>query len=238
MKTVLSIAGFDPSSGAGITSDIKTFENHQVYGLGVCTAITVQNDISFERVSWTNLALILDQLRILFDRFDIGFVKIGIIENLQILSEVINFLKAKNPHICIVWDPIIKSSTGFVFQEKDQAHRLSALLNNCTLITPNFDEWSAWFLPIENEIKTNVLIKGGHREGANVMDELRTKEGVFFFEKKRLKNSKHGTGCVLSSSILAQLALGNNLNMACEKAGNYIHQFINSNDSLLGQHVQ
>lgn len=73
----LSIAGFDPSGGAGLLADCKTLESNAVYGLGVCTALTVQNDVAFERVQWVSGADILDQARLLFARFTIEYVKIG-----------------------------------------------------------------------------------------------------------------------------------------------------------------
>jgi hydroxymethylpyrimidine/phosphomethylpyrimidine kinase len=82
-KYILTIAGHDPSGGAGITSDIKTFEAHGLYGLSVCTAITVQNDIKFESCCWVSTDTILAQIEIVFEQFEINVVKIGIIEYWQ-----------------------------------------------------------------------------------------------------------------------------------------------------------
>ena len=78
----LSIAGFDPSAGAGLLADVKTLEASGVYGLGVCTALTVQNDVAFERVNWVSAADIRDQIRILLVRFRVDFIKIGLVESL------------------------------------------------------------------------------------------------------------------------------------------------------------
>ena len=85
---ILTIAGFDPSSGAGITSDIKTFESFGLYGLSVCTAITVQNDIEFKSCTWVKETIILEQIETLFERFKIPIVKIGIIESWEVLLKV------------------------------------------------------------------------------------------------------------------------------------------------------
>jgi hydroxymethylpyrimidine/phosphomethylpyrimidine kinase len=76
-KYTLSIAGFDPSAGAGILADIKTFEQCGVYGLGVCTAVTIQNDVEFEKVDWLSAESILSQIKILLKRFKVEVEKIG-----------------------------------------------------------------------------------------------------------------------------------------------------------------
>lgn len=94
-KYILSIAGLDPSSGAGITSDIKTFEAHGLYGLSVCTAITIQNDINFKQCVWTEPAVIQSQIETLLNRFDISVVKIGIIESYKITLDIL--LQLRNP---------------------------------------------------------------------------------------------------------------------------------------------
>lgn len=86
---ILSIAGLDPSSGAGITSDIKTSEAHNVYGLSVCMSVTVKNDIAFKNFVWIQKTVILNQIEMLFTRFPISIVKIGIIEFWDGLLEVI-----------------------------------------------------------------------------------------------------------------------------------------------------
>jgi hydroxymethylpyrimidine/phosphomethylpyrimidine kinase len=86
---ILSIAGLDPSSDAGITSDIKTFKAHNLYGLSVCTAVTVQNDIAFKNCAWIKKKVILNQIEILFKCFPISVVKIGVIESWHGLLEVI-----------------------------------------------------------------------------------------------------------------------------------------------------
>ena len=112
---VLSIAGFDPSAGAGVLADIKTFESNGVYGFGVASALTWQNDIEFEKVEWIDYYKIIQQISVLLRRFDIQYVKIGLIESLHVLNELTRFLKERIKNPVIIYDPILKASAGFVF---------------------------------------------------------------------------------------------------------------------------
>ncbi|MEM6724690.1 MAG: bifunctional hydroxymethylpyrimidine kinase/phosphomethylpyrimidine kinase, partial [Bacteroidota bacterium] len=114
---VLSIGGHDPSGGAGLNADLKTFEQFRVYGLSVCTALTVQNGEQFEAIKWTAPQLIGDQIDILARKFQPVTAKVGIIENLDVLEQVVNRLKAHWPKLKIVWDPVLKASAGFVFHD-------------------------------------------------------------------------------------------------------------------------
>src|ERR1035437_5718713 len=91
---VLSIAGFDPSAGAGVLADVKTFEACGAYGMGVVSALTYQNDVSFEKVEWLELSQIIEQIKVLQKRFQFDFIKIGLIENLEVLNGLISYLKS------------------------------------------------------------------------------------------------------------------------------------------------
>ncbi|MDF9301153.1 bifunctional hydroxymethylpyrimidine kinase/phosphomethylpyrimidine kinase [Tritonibacter mobilis] len=136
---VLTIAGFDPSSGAGLTADIKTFESLGVYGLGVCTANTVQNDIEFHACHWISVDIIVDQIHIILERFKIGVIKIGIIENWKILNKILDILLVNNSKLKIILDPVISSSTKFTFHEVSDIE-LDKVLEKIFLLTPNFNE--------------------------------------------------------------------------------------------------
>ena len=242
---VLSIAGFDPSSGAGILSDIKTFENNNIYGLGICTALTIQNDIAFQSVEWVSLSTIQKQIDILFERFTIDWVKIGLIENMNVLSVIINYLYKKNNTIKIIWDPILMASAGFNFHSSILQSDIIEICKKIYLLTPNYEEIKA-FSPdqIQTEAAKNlseycgVLLKGGHRT-----DDKKGTDMLFFnnetIEFKGEFNTlykKHGSGCVLSSSILSFLAKGNSLQDSCNEAKKYTSNFLKSNPSLLGYH--
>ena len=242
---ILTIAGLDPSSGAGITSDIKTFEAHGLYGLSVCTAVTVQNDVDFKDCIWIDKTVIINQIKALFERFSISVVKIGIIESWDVLLEVIQTLKRLNPKIKIVLDPILKASAGFEFHTSKNLKTLEKVLDNCNFVTPNYNEIKALFPDknIEETIefiasKTNLYLKGGHRKDKKGWDE------VYYNKIVQLNISpiankvyeKHGSGCVLSSALTANLALELSLEDACKNTKRYTEQFLNSNDSLLGTH--
>ncbi len=113
----LSIAGFDPSAGAGVLADIKTFETNGVYGLGVVSALTWQNDVEFEKIEWMDCYKIIQQVSILLLRFDIKYIKIGLVESMNVLHQLIGFLKARIKYPVIIFDPVMKASAGFVFHQ-------------------------------------------------------------------------------------------------------------------------
>ncbi|TXD52608.1 MULTISPECIES: bifunctional hydroxymethylpyrimidine kinase/phosphomethylpyrimidine kinase [unclassified Polaribacter] len=242
---ILTIAGLDPSSGAGITSDIKTFEAHNLYGLSVCTAVTVQNDISFKECIWIEKNSILNQIEILFDRFSIAVVKIGIVQSWEVLLAVLQTLRNRNPTVKIVLDPVLKASAGFVFHHTEDFVVFEKVLFLCDFITPNYEEIKELFpeKTIEETLefiaqRTNIYLKGGHNFAKKGWDELYHSKIVKFNIPPIAKSifDKHGSGCVLSAALAANLALENSLENACMKAKSYTEQFLNSNSSLLGTH--
>ena len=241
---VLTIAGFDPSNGAGLTADVKTFETLKCYGLSVCTANTVQNDVVFKTCHWTPVEVISDQIEVMFKRFQINYVKIGIVENWLTLSVLVGKLLCLNPNVKIVLDPVLKSSSDFDFHPSDKKS-LDGILSKIYLLTPNYNEIEQLYpeKSIEETIafissKTNLFLKGGHNEKAIGKDELFTFEGKQFTLNPKLKNcsDKHGSGCVLSSAITSYLALGFPLLKACYRGKRYTEKFLSSNKSLLGFH--
>ncbi len=242
---ILTIAGIDPSSGAGITSDIKTFEAHGLYGLSVCTAVTVQNDIDFKDCIWIEKETIVNQITTLFERFSISVVKIGIIQSWEILLDVLQVLKTLNPSIKIVLDPVLKASAGFDFHSKQDLKVFEKVLNYCDFLTPNYNEIKELFpdKTVEETIefisdRTNVYLKGGHRKDKKGWDEV-------YYSKIVKMNippiatsvyEKHGSGCVLSSALASNLIGEISLEDACKNVKIYIEEFLNSNESLLGKH--
>ncbi len=235
---VLTIAGHDPSAGAGLNADIKTFEQHQVYGLSVCTALTVQNDQNFTAVNWIDESLLIQQIEILRQRFTIQAIKIGLISNWQILEKVVDYFT----NIPIVLDPILKASAGFEFHKDFQT---LDLLKKIELLTPNQEEIlrimpakSAQIAAEQLSQYCAVLLKGGHSENSFAEDQL-WKDGKLiatFSPNLIAKTGKHGSGCVLSAAITAQLAKNSDLITACQLGKEYVENFLNSNDSLLGYH--
>lgn len=186
---VLSIAGMDPSGGAGLLADIKTFEQSGVYGLGINTGNTIQTDRAFFGVEWTSLDFIQQSLVALADRFEIAAIKIGILPTIGRLSGLINLLKDNCPQAKIVWDPVLQSSTHFSFMDQSywsdkEVIMLQEILRNITLLTPNLSEAAALAGAFNLKVNSSglaagtaavdlvgerisdycpVLIKGGHR---------------------------------------------------------------------------
>ncbi|MBD2770382.1 hydroxymethylpyrimidine/phosphomethylpyrimidine kinase [Hymenobacter sp. BT664] len=240
----LSIAGFDPSAGAGLLADVKTMEASGVYGLGVCTALTVQNDVAFERVSWVAAATIRDQIRVLFTRFRVDFVKFGLFESLPQLLELVGWLKGQNPRLQLVWDPVLKATAGYEFHRSADRELLRALCAEMALLTPNRPEmlrlWPAESAERAAEVVSGfcpVLLKGGHDDGELATDVLFASGRRHEFSTPRLPHGeKHGSGCVLSAAVLAQLAQGQSLVDACRVGKAYTTEFLASNETLLGYH--
>ncbi|WP_299435149.1 bifunctional hydroxymethylpyrimidine kinase/phosphomethylpyrimidine kinase [uncultured Aquimarina sp.] len=254
---ILTIAGFDPSSGAGVTADVKTFEALTCYGFAVCTGNTIQNDTDFEECHWIDIEIIKKQIKILFKKFSIDYVKIGIVKDWKALEEIVGFLIEQNSTVKIILDPVLKSSSNFDFHSSNTSsndpdlnrvnieNHFEGVLKKIYLLTPNYDEIEKLYTDktIEETIrhvgsKTNLLLKGGHRKKKVGKDELFTREGGYFVLNPKNKNitEKHGSGCVLSSAITAQLALGFPILKACYRAKRYTEKVLSSNKTLLGYH--
>jgi len=129
---IVTIAGFDPSNGAGLTADVKTFETLKCYGLSVCTANTVQDDKRFKACHWMPIAVVLSQIEILFNRFEINYVKIGILENWETLSLLVKKLLELKPNVKIVLDPVLKSSSDFDFHAVVTSNNFCRTEQSCT----------------------------------------------------------------------------------------------------------
>lgn len=241
----LSIAGLDPSSGAGLMADIKTFEAHKIYGLGVPTCITYQHDTTFQKAEWIALEKITAQIDLLKERFHITYIKIGLIENLNLLDQLLTYLHTSLSNPYIIWDPVLKTSTGHTFHTQPDAGLVESICKKIYLLTPNIPE--VILLGKSNHAMDNtkmlssfchVYLKGGHSDEKKGKDFLFTKEGKEFSynPKQKQVSEKHGSGCVLSAAIIANLARKSSLHRACMNAKNYTAAFLSSNPSLLGYH--
>jgi hydroxymethylpyrimidine/phosphomethylpyrimidine kinase len=242
MTYILSVAGHDPSGGAGILADIKVFEHHRLLGFGAVTSITYQNEISFEGIHWLTFDEIIRQIKPL-SKHPLEVAKIGLIKDLIQLNELIDQLLYLFPGIKIVWDPILKASTGFEFHSTLDSNLLKDIFNKIFLITPNVLEAAKLGAgtAIENSMAISnscyVLLKGGHIE-EHSNDQLYFKGDLLkFFDQVKLYGvEKHGSGCVLSSAIASNLALGKTIENACREGKEYTKDFLISNETLLGQH--
>lgn len=241
---VLSIAGFDPSGGAGVLADIKTFEQHQINGFAITTANTIQTENMFYEIQWTDLSFVIRSIETLFLSYQISTVKIGIVPGLHYLNRILSSIKLLSPATKIVWDPVLKSSTKFEFIKINDDLILNEILSKIDLITPNYDEIRILFPDfvsdkpwMKNELPTAILLKGGHNEEALGTDYLFIKNSVAELLPNSIDSQpKHGSGCVLSSAISANLALGHDLKTACSEAKLYIEKYLSSSTSLIGYH--
>lgn len=169
---VLSIAGFDPCSGAGVLADVKTFEQHHVQGMAVVTANTIQTEDAFFKLEWLPLEEILESIKTLMKRYKFKAVKIGIVPDMNYLKEIINTIKFSNGNTFIIWDPVIQSSSGFSIFNKNDIANLLEVLDLIDLTTPNYDEYLLLKEQIQSNKTNTVLVKGGHRNDLKGVDIL------------------------------------------------------------------
>ncbi len=242
---ILSIAGFDPSAGAGVLADIKTFEQNKAYGLGVISGNTFQNAITFKAADWIPSGKIIEQFNLLYERHPFKVVKIGLVESLMALDELITALLLLNSNMQIIWDPIMKASAGFEFHNKPDDELLKRICQRLFLITPNIPELAilGGTQQEDNNITVlsthcHVFLKGGHSISHPGRDRLFTKAGKCFSFRPKKENysPKHGSGCVLSSAIAAALARGFNLHRSCLLGKQYTANRLKSNKTLLAYH--
>ncbi|MFD2892511.1 hydroxymethylpyrimidine/phosphomethylpyrimidine kinase [Flavobacterium chuncheonense] len=241
----LSIAGFDPSAGAGVLADIKTFEQHQVYGLAINTANTIQTENNFLAIDWTRIDFILQSIETLFRTYNIKAVKIGVVSSLENLTQIVSLIKNISPETKIVWDTVLKSTTEFDFLSIKNQKVLIAILDKIEVITPNYNEIlklntsenSAEKIAKKLSQHCNVFLKGGHHPTEKGTDYLYLKNEIINLTPKNTTIfPKHGSGCVLSAAITANLSLDQDLLLACQNAKKYTENFLSSTPSQLGHH--
>lgn len=237
---VMSIAGYDPSGGAGLLADIKTMEQLHVLGFGVCTAMTLQTESQCLNLEWQPLEEILQSIEVLLKKYQVQAVKIGIVKDAEMLTQIVKTVKSSHSKAKIVWDPVLKSTSEFTFFNMSTLSDLKKVFSQVDLITPNYNEYR---ILKENKLleenSCSVLIKGGHREANIGMDLLMENGKEISLQPNETLSEyfpKHGSGCVLSSAITCWLAKGENMETSCRKGKHYIEQFLKSNPSLLGFH--
>ncbi|HZD95699.1 MAG TPA: bifunctional hydroxymethylpyrimidine kinase/phosphomethylpyrimidine kinase [Candidatus Sulfotelmatobacter sp.] len=236
LRVVLSIAGYDPSSGAGITADIKTIAAHGCYGVTCITALTVQSTRGVARVEPVEGRLISETLARLMDDMDIVAVKVGMLGSGEAAKAVAAFLK-HYPIDNVVLDPILRSSSGAELISKEGMQTLKErILPQAHVITPNIDEaatlsethvrnaaeMEAAALRLHQMGAKNVIVTGGHLEPPNDLLSRHGKKPVFLKGSKIPGRSTHGTGCAFSTALMCELALGQDLLEAAKAAKRYV----------------
>jgi hydroxymethylpyrimidine/phosphomethylpyrimidine kinase len=223
---VLTIAGFDPSSGAGVTADIKTIAAHGCYGVAAITALTVQSTMGVKRVSPVDPELLLNTLEELTADLKISAVHIGMLGTGEMAHRVAEFLKVTKPPN-VVLDPILTASSGAsLLDDSGLAVLKQEVLSLVTVITPNSDEAAVLTgMPVRSVDQMKqaarrlhqmgakaVVITGGHLEKAVDLLSLETGKDVQIFRAEKLDSQcTHGTGCAFSTSLACQLARGKSL---------------------------
>ena len=260
---ILTIAGFDPSSGAGVTADIKTIAAHACYGVACITAMTVQSTAGVKRVDIVDPALVSDTLEELAADMEIAAVHIGMLGSGKVVKAVADFLsgkpggrpvdpgrKARLPNI--VLDPILKSSSGAdLLDAPGTKLMVERLIPLADVVTPNvheaavltglkvqdLEEMRAASSKLHEMGASAVVITGGHLEKAIDLLSFTTKRGIeeeVFKAERQRSNSTHGTGCAFATAMACHLALDRGLAEAALLAKTYVTAAI-SNGHPLGR---
>jgi hydroxymethylpyrimidine/phosphomethylpyrimidine kinase len=236
---VLSVAGFDPSAGAGIVADLKTFAAHNCYGVAAITALTVQNTLGVASVHPVEPSVLRETILSLLSDGRVKALKIGMLCNLP-TAAVLGEILGSNPGLPAVLDPVLRSSDDFdLLDAAGLDFMRRQLLSRVTLVTPNLAEAAVLAeMPVDNlenmkaaarkmvELGAHaVVVTGGHLDKAvDVFFDGTTMES---FAGDRIKpDNTHGTGCTFSSAVAANLALGRQLRDAVVLAKAYVVEAI------------
>lgn len=240
---VLTIAGFDPSSGAGVTADIKTIAAHGCYGVACITALTVQSTGGVRRVQPTDPGLVAETLDELSADVEIAAIHIGMLASGKVAKAVAEFLGSRGARgraANIVLDPVLRSSSGAELLDVPGVKLLvEKLIPLADVVTPNVDEAAAITgLAVTGleEMKLAaaklhemgapaVVITGGHLDKAIDLLSFTSKRGVqqeVFKAERQRSNSTHGTGCAFATAMACHLALDRGLAEAALLAKTYV----------------
>jgi len=229
VQTVLTIAGSDPSGGAGIQADLKTLSRLRIYGMAVVAAMTAQNTLGVSGIAEVSADFVQQQLDAVLTDITPDAAKTGMLLNSGVIAAVARKLKQYGIRNLVV-DPVMISTSGTRLMEPDAMEVLQeTLLPLALLVTPNIEEASALARrPIRtlHEMEEaarqihrggpkHVLIKGGHLRGEYAQDVFFDGDEFLQLQSRRVPTQNtHGTGCVLSASIAGYLALGKSIEEA------------------------
>ena len=236
----MTIAGSDPSGGAGIQADLKTFRVFGVYGASVITALTAQNTQRVTGVFKIPAAFIRAQFEAVTSDLSVAAMKTGMLGDEETALCVADLLRSSRPKALVV-DPVMVATSGDLLLCEDAIGAIRArLLPLADLVTPNLPEagkllgLSAARTVAEMREHASalralgakaVLLKGGHGSGPEAVDVLATASGIIEFAKPRIETENtHGTGCTLAAAVTAGLANGMPLRAAVEEAKDFVWQ--------------
>lgn len=238
---VMSIAGVDPSGGAGVFADLKTFQAIGVYGTGIVTALTAQNPYKFFSTQPVSPDYICEEIDSVMDSYDVEFIKTGMLYSPEIIKLVSR--KVDEYNLKAVVDPVMVATSGGDLTREDIAHAFNRyLLPKSILTTPNITEAEKLTgmkistkedaAKASEKLVCSSIITGGHLDGINTINI----DSEITVKKQELieTGNLHGTGCNLSSAIVAYLAKGNDLKTSILKSLDYVYEGIkNGNHGTL-----
>ncbi|WP_405276614.1 bifunctional hydroxymethylpyrimidine kinase/phosphomethylpyrimidine kinase [Methanobrevibacter sp.] len=230
---VMSIAGVDPSGGAGVFADLKTFQAIGVYGCGIVTALTAQNPYKFFSTLPISPEYIEEQIDSVMDSYEVEFIKTGMLYSPEIIKLVSK--KVKEYNLKAVVDPVMVATSGGDLTKEDIADAFNKyLLPQSILTTPNVSEAEKLTgidinteedaIEASKKIVCSNIITGGHLDGINTIN---INGNVTAIKQKLIETDNlHGTGCNLSSAIVAYLAKNNDLKTSIAKSLDYVYEGI------------
>lgn len=227
IPNVLSIAGTDPTGGAGAQADLKSISAAGGYGMNVVTALVAQNTQGVRSIHVPPMDFLLQQLEAVSQDVRIDAIKVGMLGSAEIIDTVTSWLKEQG-HIPVVVDPVMIATSGDRLLKADAEQALREFLRLATMITPNIPELAVlaetqapttWeeacsiARSVARKYDTAVVVKGGHLVGADAGNALVTAEGVQgHWPSPRIDTpNTHGTGCSLSSALATRIARGQSL---------------------------
>ena len=252
-RVALTIAGSDSGGGAGVEADLKTFAALGVHGCVAITAITAQNTRGVRALEALSPGIVAAQIEAVFEDFDVGAVKIGMLASPDIAAVVAERLAARPAHPFVVFDPVMAASAGGALARAGLLEAARAALPPVVdCLTPNLGEAAAWLgdglAATEADMRRQgeallrlgfraVLMKGGHLDGDAAVDWLILPGAAHRFAAPRLPSPNlHGTGCTLSSAVAAHVARGFDLVEAVRRAKAFVRDaIVRGRGAKLGQ---
>jgi len=239
LPVVMSVAGFDPTSGAGVSADLKTFAAHNCYGVAAVSAITLQATQGVRGIECLRPQTVLEQIAVVAEDIPVAAVKVGMLGSAGNVDAVADSLE-RFSFPFVVLDPVFRSTSGAALLDEEGIERLRArLLPKITLVTPNLEEaeritgrkvqcvedMKAAAAEIYEKYGARAVITGGHLDKPQDVFYDGERHTVLAGDRIRSENT-HGTGCAFSSAIAANLALGKSLADAIVLAKAYVTQAI------------
>jgi hydroxymethylpyrimidine/phosphomethylpyrimidine kinase len=251
MQTVLTIAGFDPSSGAGVTADLMVFAAHGLFGTSCITGLTVQSTVGVWSTTAVSAEMVKATLDCLVNDLPPAGIKIGMLttaENVTVVAEFLAAFRDEEGRVPVVLDPVLRSSSGReLLDAEGVAVMRESLLPLVDWVTPNLEELGvltgssvkrredmpeAALALQEMGWELNVLATGGH---LNPPDDLLVPakgEMVWLTGEQMVSRSTHGTGCAFSSALLSRLVLGDDARNAAAMAKGYVAEAIRTAETM------